>query len=132
MRLGPIKPGAAVKLTQYKREGCKRSPTMVFMHIEVKSRTDTDFTRSAGEPTWNVVRLFRYCSHRSSSLSSEPKIRSEFDEILLRHAEESGTKVFHETKVLSFEFTGSRPTSATYAHVSGKKGTIEFDFLVDA
>ena len=65
-------------------------------------------------------------------MSSELKIRSEFDDILLNHAAECGTKVFQETKVLSFEFVGSRPTSATYAHVSGKTGTIAFDYLVDA
>lgn len=108
-----VKPGAAVKLNQFKREGY------------------TDFlAHDPDNGSWNVI-------------------RSEFDEILLRHASESGATVLEEHKVTEILFTkvasslGSelgakeennelgRPTSARYTSPKGA-GTIEFDYLVDA
>lgn len=66
-----------------------------------------------------------------------PQIRSEFDDLLLRHAEESGAKVFEETKVTEIKFadpTGTelRPVSAVYVRKDGQTGEINFDYLVDA
>lgn len=110
--------------------------------------------------------------------------RSEFDNLLLEHAAESGAQVFTQTRVDSLEFLPStdeltpseippspssahsfwgfsgsrsrssstrsgtegtgvrfgfndieglgRPYKATYARSDGKKGEIEFDYLVDA
>lgn len=77
--------------------------------------------------------------------------RSEFDHLLLNHAEECGASVFQSCRVLSLDFAQSpdnetsssvpasnasvdpkRPVSATYVTSSGMKGEIKFDFLVDA
>ncbi|OJA15106.1 hypothetical protein AZE42_05581 [Rhizopogon vesiculosus] len=96
-----IKPGAAVKLNQYKREGY------------------TDFvTPDLNNPSWNVV-------------------RSEFDDLLLRHALKCGTTVIEDTKVTDLQFDGedssARPVSATWKNTStGMQGHISFDYLVDA
>lgn len=62
-------------------------------------------------------------------------IRSEFDEILLNHATESGASVYQEHKVTKLNFQpdeGFRPTSAEYQGPHGRTGTICFDYLVDA
>ncbi|KAJ7619465.1 hypothetical protein FB45DRAFT_159835 [Roridomyces roridus] len=61
--------------------------------------------------------------------------RSEFDEILLRHSQECGAKVYEEHKVLSLSFAeGSdfRPTAATFSTPAGDVQSISFDYLVDA
>ncbi|KAJ2923818.1 hypothetical protein H1R20_g13275, partial [Candolleomyces eurysporus] len=97
-----VKPGAAVKLNQFKREGY------------------TDFLRhDPNHWSWNVV-------------------RSEFDEILLRHAAESGATVLEEHKVTEILFAKdadgnatSRPCAATYSCNTGV-GTVNFDYLIDA
>jgi len=67
-------------------------------------------------------------------------VRSEFDELLLRHASASGVPVFENTKVMSLQFenddTAARPVSAVYEHkptcAPAASGTIHFDYLVDA
>ncbi|KAF5310508.1 hypothetical protein D9758_018781 [Tetrapyrgos nigripes] len=62
-------------------------------------------------------------------------VRSEFDEILLRHAQESGAKVFEGYKVNELQFmpnTEHRPVSATYTGPDGQHSKIEFEYLVDA
>ncbi|TEB26484.1 FAD/NAD(P)-binding domain-containing protein [Coprinellus micaceus] len=67
-------------------------------------------------------------------------VRSEFDELLLRHAGECGATVLEEHKVIEVHFEGSevdrqdtrRPYAVTYARPSGETGRIEFDYLVDA
>ncbi|KAI0251931.1 hypothetical protein BJV78DRAFT_399245 [Lactifluus subvellereus] len=59
--------------------------------------------------------------------------RSEFDKILLDHAEATGTQVFQSTKVTSLNFSGERPISAQWAHgPPSESGTITFDYLIDA
>ncbi|KAI9444285.1 FAD/NAD(P)-binding domain-containing protein [Lactarius indigo] len=59
--------------------------------------------------------------------------RSEFDKILLDHAESTGAHVFQSTRVMSLAFSGERPTSALWTHgPSSQSGTITFDYLVDA
>jgi flavin-dependent dehydrogenase len=66
------------------------------------------------------------------------QIRSEFDELLLRHAEECGATVLEEHKVTELGFESSddkdhsRPRTANYINSSGGKGCISFDYLVDA
>lgn len=71
-------------------------------------------------------------------------IRSEGDEILFKHAGESGAKIFDETKVDSIEFESGgestnsalpnpgRPVSATWKRKDGTSGRISFKYLVDA
>jgi flavin-dependent dehydrogenase len=62
-------------------------------------------------------------------------VRSEFDDLLLRHARELGVAVAEETAVKSLEFgPDGRPVAAIWA--TGKdpatSGRIAFDYLVDA
>ncbi|KAJ7143489.1 putative halogenase [Mycena crocata] len=93
------KPGAAVKLNQYKREGY------------------TDFiSLNPNNGAWNVL-------------------RSEFDEILLRHAASCGVSVHEGIKVDKINFTSddtNTPISADWVANDGTNGTLAFDYLVDA
>jgi flavin-dependent dehydrogenase len=90
---------------------------------------DTNFL-SAGGPenyTWNVI-------------------RSESDELMFRHAGNSGAKIFDGVRVTSIQFSSNsnpsetlpsnshgRPISASYERkFDGKLGRINFDYLVDA
>ena len=94
--------------------------------------SDTDFVASggAGNHAWSVL-------------------RSEADEILFRHAGESGAEIFDGVKVSGIEFAtmngstnartqeqsihSERPVSATWARRDGGgSGTIRFQYLVDA
>jgi len=75
-------------------------------------------------------------------------VRSECDELLFRHAGESGAHIFDGIKVNSFKFIPSglprssdpdceipdpgRPESATWTSKDGKTGVIKFEYLVDA
>ncbi|KAG2342279.1 FAD/NAD(P)-binding domain-containing protein [Suillus weaverae] len=92
-----IKPGAAVKLNQFKREGY------------------TDFIAlNPDNGSWNVI-------------------RSEFDDLLFRHASKCGAAVFDNTRVAKFQFDGERPVSADWSNAStGIQGRISFNYLVDA
>ena len=92
---------------------------------------DTDFVGAGGPQgyTYNVV-------------------RSEADELLFRHAGESGAHVFDGVKVNSLDFVPSnlprstdpdceipdpgRAKSATWATKDGVSGVVNFDYLVDA
>lgn len=65
-------------------------------------------------------------------------MRSEFDEILIRHAAESGAAVLEEHRVTEIQFAKdgdgnetSRPVSAHFSAPNGS-GTVEFDYLIDA
>ncbi|KIK37366.1 hypothetical protein CY34DRAFT_810413 [Suillus luteus UH-Slu-Lm8-n1] len=92
-----VKPGAAVKLNQFKREGY------------------TDFVAlNPNNGSWNVI-------------------RSEFDDLLFRHASNSGATVFDNTRVTEFQFEGERPVSASWRNaITGVEGRISFSYLVDA
>ncbi|KAF9032162.1 FAD/NAD(P)-binding domain-containing protein [Hymenopellis radicata] len=88
-----------------------------FQFNQFKHEGYTDFVNlDANSGAWNVI-------------------RSEFDEILLSHAAGSGATVFQERKVTRIGFDAedsSRPVSADYEGPSGQKGTIHFDYLIDA
>lgn len=58
--------------------------------------------------------------------------RSEFDQLLLDHAEESGAKVYQETAVTELIFEGETPIAARWKNRQGEEGTISFKYLVDA
>jgi flavine halogenase len=95
------------------------------------SRKDTDFIAAGGPQghSWNVI-------------------RSQGDELLFKHAGESGAKIFDTTKVNSVKFepvpvsaSGSsssalpspgRPVSATWSRKDGSSGTISFQYFIDA
>ncbi|KAJ7067117.1 hypothetical protein C8F01DRAFT_1341668 [Mycena amicta] len=61
--------------------------------------------------------------------------RAELDEILLRHAEECGAKVYEEHRVTEITFAEDadhRPVSALYTTDTCKAKSITFNWLVDA
>ena len=61
--------------------------------------------------------------------------RADFDEILLRHAQSEGVRVFEGTSVKSIHFSptdAARPVSAQYYRKADDcEGTIRFDYLID-
>lgn len=58
--------------------------------------------------------------------------RAKFDEMLLRHAERVGAKVFEETRILELERNGDGFSAARWERNDGTSGRIEFDYLIDA
>lgn len=123
--------GAAFKMNQKKREGCKFCLHLLGgVLMMANTRVDTDFIAAGGPEayTWNVV-------------------RSESDDITFRHAGKCGAKIFDGVKVDSIDFNESsgidvpegskvadigRPVSATWKRKDGTTGSIKFDYLVDA
>ncbi|EPQ59058.1 FAD/NAD P-binding domain-containing protein [Gloeophyllum trabeum ATCC 11539] len=95
-----VKPGAAVKLNQHKREGY------------------TDFIAlNPDNGAWNVV-------------------RSEFDELLLRHAQECGVRVCEGVAAIEITFKENdphRPVSVDWRKQDDDEtgGSITFEWLVD-
>lgn len=77
-------------------------------------------------------------------------VRSEADELLLRHAGACGAQIIEETKVNAIGFKSGptkggtrnddiesganfeKPVSATWSRKDGSSGTILFDYLIDA
>jgi flavin-dependent dehydrogenase len=63
-------------------------------------------------------------------------IRSQADQIMLRHAEKEGAQVYEETKVTEIEFEGGNPNNraiaAHWQNKAGHTGTISFDYVIDA
>lgn len=59
-------------------------------------------------------------------------VRSEFDQLMLKHAEEQGAAVHEETRVNALRFAGERPYAAEWTHAGGQTGVTHFDFVVDA
>ncbi|KAF7358097.1 FAD/NAD(P)-binding domain-containing protein [Mycena venus] len=98
--------------------GFLNKPGASFKLVHGIPDTWTDFTAlGPGYGTWNVI-------------------RSEMDELLLRHAQKQGVMVFEETRVESIEFEAgadsSRPISANWTNKNGDNGKIAFDWLIDA
>jgi flavin-dependent dehydrogenase len=65
-------------------------------------------------------------------------VRSQLDELLLRHSQECGATVFEQTRVNDIIFDEKtqdtdnlRPIGANYIR-DGKAGHISFDYLVDS
>ncbi|KIK62692.1 hypothetical protein GYMLUDRAFT_259974 [Collybiopsis luxurians FD-317 M1] len=60
-------------------------------------------------------------------------VRSESDELMLRHAARSGATVIEETRVMEIEWDDARPMAATWKNTqSGQMGQVKFDYLIDA
>jgi flavin-dependent dehydrogenase len=117
--------GAEEKIVDH---GFVRKPGAAFKFNQIKKEGYTDFVAlGKNNNAWNVV-------------------RSEFDDILLKHAGSLGTKVFELTRVKSLGFSPtdpSKPISATWtltpsmsdgsdAKDARVTGTTTFDYLVDA
>lgn len=79
---------------------------------------------------------YALCYQVSTWSHSHPtflEIRSEFDDILLKHSAASGVIVLEGVRVTKLHFDTERPTSADWErHSAGEKGTIRFEWLVDA
>ncbi|KAJ6542740.1 putative halogenase [Mycena capillaripes] len=96
------------------KHGFQKKPGAAILFNQWKREGYTKF--GEGNHSWNVE-------------------RSELDEILLRHAEECGAKVYEEHKVTELTFAeGSnfRPISANFTTATGEASSITFDYLVDA
>lgn len=102
---------------------------------------DTDFlTLGAHNHSWNVVSV--HFTTTPVQKIDEPQVRSEFDNILLEHAKESGAKVFTTSRVKSLGFAAptsaepgsiGRPISAAFTHgESDAPLSITYDYLIDA
>ncbi|KAF5387463.1 hypothetical protein D9757_007784 [Collybiopsis confluens] len=103
---------------QFFSHGFLEKPGATFKLDHTMDSTWTDFTALGPDfETFNVI-------------------RSEMDDMMLRHAEKQGTQVFEETRVNSIEFEGppdsSRPIAAEWVNKLGLSGKITFDWLVDA
>jgi hypothetical protein len=100
-----------------------------------KNILDTDFTSSdPNKAAWNVVRVV-YSPGKNHLELTHPQVRSEFDEILLRHAAESGACVCEGVEVTGITFSSDderRPVSASWKSDMGSKGEVRFQWLVDA
>jgi flavin-dependent dehydrogenase len=69
---------------------------------------------------------------RSRHQNAYQVIRSEFDQLLFEHARESGALAFEHTLVNEVIFENERPVRANWIGPDERRGTIEFDHLVDA
>ncbi|KAF4609873.1 hypothetical protein D9613_010410 [Agrocybe pediades] len=105
---------------EFEKHGFLGKPGACFKLVRDLRESWTDFTNlGPGYATWNVI-------------------RSEMDELMLRHAQKQGVHVFEETKAeeIQFENDGdpqtARPISATWSKKDGSMGKIEFDWLIDA
>ncbi|KAF9070286.1 FAD/NAD-P-binding domain-containing protein [Rhodocollybia butyracea] len=97
-------------------------------------------------PTWSAVKFNQHKREGYTDfVALDPTnvswnvVRSEFDDILLRHASVCGANVIEKVKVTSIEFEDNdpmkRPIAAHYKSTDGSKevtGEIKFEFLVDA
>ncbi|KAF7297349.1 Flavin-dependent halogenase armH5 [Mycena indigotica] len=98
----------------FEAHGFQHKPGACFRFAQDDVDYYTDFsTLGPGRTTWNVV-------------------RSEADELLLRYATSQSAQVFEETRVEWLDFDGSRPIRAHWTRKSGSRGSIEFDWLIDA
>ncbi|KIJ54121.1 hypothetical protein M422DRAFT_73736 [Sphaerobolus stellatus SS14] len=105
---------------EYDRRKFMHKPGAAFKFVHGQRECYTDFSiLGPDRTTWNVF-------------------RAEADEIMIRHAEKRGVKVFEQTRVesISFENDGdpatARPIAAAWKNKSGETGTIKFDWLIDA
>ena len=103
--------------------------------------TDTDFCKPNPDNwSWNVVIDVSSTAECVPIMSSQ--IRSEFDEVLLRHAASCGAKVFEGIRVDALMFSSpidrekphtAHPTAAQWTRPSDRtNGVISFDWLIDA
>jgi len=82
-----------------------------------------------------VNRPFRCSLITPMILLTAHQTRSDFDNLLLDHARESGASVYERTRATSLRFSDqSRPVSAEWrrSYPTEHSGRISFDFLVDA
>ncbi|PCH37848.1 FAD/NAD(P)-binding domain-containing protein [Wolfiporia cocos MD-104 SS10] len=103
---------------EFEKHGFVVKPGASFRLVQGLRESWTDF--GIGGPdhlSWNVI-------------------RSEMDDMLLRHSAKQGVQAFDDTRVDSITWEGdptsSRPLSATWSTKQGSSGEIAFDWLIDA
>ncbi|KAE9409345.1 putative halogenase [Gymnopus androsaceus JB14] len=114
--------GAEEKMVKY---GFTRKPGSAIKFNQFKREGYTDFVAlGANNNAWNVI-------------------RSEFDQLLLNHAQECGAKVYEETKVTNVNFDPlepQKPVSVSWSRTAGSSnsmptktsGSTTFTHLIDA
>ncbi|KAF8523372.1 FAD/NAD-binding domain-containing protein [Hysterangium stoloniferum] len=105
---------------EYDKRNFMHKPGASFKFVHGQKECYTDFRiLGPSRTTWNVF-------------------RAEADELMIRHAEKQGVKVFERIRVdsINFENDGdpstSRPISANWRNKDGQSGAIRFDWLIDA
>ncbi|KAF9468234.1 FAD/NAD(P)-binding domain-containing protein [Collybia nuda] len=103
---------------EFEAFGFQRKDGAGFKLNKHKREGYTDFvSHDPGNYSWNVI-------------------RSQADEIFLRHASRVGAKVYEETKVTEVEFDGegadAYPKAALWKNKQGETGRITFDYVIDA
>nr|UVI58163.1 halogenase [Aspergillus muricatus] len=91
------------------------------LNNQKEAYTDFILEPGAGTYSWNVI-------------------RSECDDLMLKHARKSGAKTFDGVKVTSIEFIPDednveslgRPVSASWKAKDGRTGMVDFKYLIDA
>jgi hypothetical protein len=106
----------------------------------------SNFLLSENESNTNNPSVTNFAHTLGPKGHSWSVIRSESDELIFRHASNSGAKTFDGTKVDSITFepyphdgfndeahlaNQGRPVSAQWSRKDGTKGTIKFDYLID-
>lgn len=83
-----------------------------------------------GPEEWEV----RFNSLGDDGTNAWQVVRSEFDEILLRHAASLGVEVVENITVKELQFEGDRPVAALWAGTkdASVSGRIAFDYVIDA
>jgi hypothetical protein len=109
------------------------------LNLKYFGELDTDFIQaSPNNGSWNVVRGIYAIDVLRTVIVTAKQTRDDFDDILLRHAEKVGVKVFEETRALSINFANNtpkgRPVAAKWQNQIDKNvsATISFDYLIDA
>ena len=112
-----------MKFTQHKDTGCAHWIALHLLLNAYSVNIDTDFIAlGADRYVWNVC-------------------RADFDNLLLKHAQDEGALVFQRTRVTNITFNqNGRPISATYTSALNAasnsnlaaESTISFDYLIDA
>ncbi|KAJ7595788.1 FAD/NAD-binding domain-containing protein [Mycena floridula] len=101
---------------EFDARGFMHKPGACFKFRQDQEECFTDFSLlGPGRTTWNVL-------------------RSEADDVMIRHALSQGVQVFEETRIESISFleANRRPVSANWKNKHGETGTIKFDWLIDA
>lgn len=106
----------------------------LLLHVyDLKPSQDTNFIQfNLENSAWNVVRTtYPFCKFVSTLYA---QLRSEFDELLLKHAAECGARVFNGISINEIQFSDTNkdvPVSASWTSKTGQTGAISFQWLVD-
>src|SRR6266571_4066266 len=76
---------------------------------------------------------FYFMDHKPHECSQTWQVlRSEFDQMMLKNAEEHGVQVHHDVRVLDVLFDGDRAVGVEIQDENNTRGTVHADVIVDA